>query len=281
MVLYNKISVAFFIITVIIIGTRLPTPLFSCIPEGDFFVENSRKYITKIFSAHLNNKQKYAKLKLGINVRMEVNALKTNLEDLLKIKSNGKSKYFYNIMPIENIPSVIENGILSYNNAKLYKHTSVALEGVQNRRERVKIPNGGYLHSYANLYFTYHNPMLYKRKDEADSICILAVSPRVLNIEGCILSDQNASTDLVKFYTPEDGLENIDFNMVFAQNWTDTNPYTNRLKKATKCAEILIPNCVPYDYILGAYVVSEESADSLRQTGFDKKIVVNSKVFYR
>lgn len=229
----------------------------------------------------MNNKQKYAKLKLGINVRMEVNALKTNLEDLLKIKSNGKSKYFYNIMPIENIPSVIENGILSYNNAKLYKHTSVALEGVQNRRERVKIPNGGYLHSYANLYFTYHNPMMYRRKDEAERLCILAVKSAVLNIDGCILSDQNASRDLVKFYTPEDGLNNIKFDLVFAEFWNMGDSYEQRLRKAAKCAEILVPGSIPYDYIVGAYVLNKESEQKMLTYGFNKTISINSKPFFR
>lgn len=205
----------------------------------------------------------------------------TDLVELLKLKSEGKSKCFYNIMPIKNIPSVIQNGILSFDRTQSLPHTSIALTDVQTRRERVQIPNGQRLHSYANLYFTHHNPMMYRRQDEADSICVLAVHPSVMNIEGCVLSDQNASTDLVKFYTPEDGLENIDFKLVFAQDWTDPNPYAFRFKKATKCAEILIPNCVPYNYIVGAYVVSDENAEMLVQMGFDKKIVVNSKVFYR
>ena len=205
----------------------------------------------------------------------------TDLVELLKLKSGGKSKCFYNIMPIENIPSVIENGILSFDRTQSLPHASIALTDVQIRREKVQIPNGNKLHSYANLYFTHHNPMMYRRQDEADSICVLAITPHVINIEGCILSDQNAATDLVKFYTPKDGLENINFRMVFAQDWTDPNPYTFRLKKATKCAEILIPDCVPYNYIVGAYVVSEDTASALRQTGFDKKIVINSRVFYR
>lgn len=205
----------------------------------------------------------------------------TDLVELLKSKSGGQSKCFYNIMPIENIPSVIQNGILSFDKTQSLPHKSIALTDVQIRREKVQIPNGKRLHSYANLYFTHHNPMMYKRRDETDSICILAVDPRVINIEGCILSDQNASTDLVKFYPPEDGLENINFSLVFAKDWTDSNPYIFRFKKATKCAEILIPDCVPYDYIVGAYVVSEKNAEILRKMGFDKKIAVNSKVFYR
>lgn len=207
--------------------------------------------------------------------------MKTTLEELLKIKSKGKSKYFYNIMPIENIPSVVENGILSYYNSKSYKHTSIALEGVQERREKVKIPNGGHLHSYANLYFTYHNPMMYRRKDEAEELCILAVNTSVLNIDGCVLSDQNASTDLVKFYTPEDGLNNIKFDLIFAEFWNIGDSYEQRLRKAIKCAEILVPDCIPYHYIVGAYVFNKESEQKMQKYGFNKAISINSKPFFR
>lgn len=207
--------------------------------------------------------------------------LKTYLEKLLDEKSDRKSKYFYNIMPIDNIPSVIENGLLSYYNAKSCTHVSVALEGVQDRREAVKIPNGGKLHSYANLYFSCRNPMMYRRKDEAEDLCVLVFSTSVLNIPGCILSDQNASTDLVKFYTPEDGLNNINFNLVFAKYWTHEDHYEQCRRKAIKCAEILVPDCVPYDYVLGAYVLNNESEQKLLDLGFDKKVKIDRAIFFR
>lgn len=208
-------------------------------------------------------------------------ALGTDLIALLNARTNGKSKYFYNIMPLENMPSVIDNGILSYYKSKSIKHTSVALEGVQERREQVKIPNGGKLHSYANMYFSCRNPMMYKRKDNAENLCILAISTEVLNIDGCVLSDQNSSTDLVKFYTPEDGLNHINFDLVFAQYWNIGDYYEQRKRKAIKCAEILVPDCVPYDYIIGAFVLNKESEQKLLDFGFNKIIAINATPFFR
>lgn len=184
-------------------------------------------------------------------------------------------------MPIDNIPSVIENGLLSYYNAKSCSHISVALEEVQDRREEVRIPNGGKLHSYANLYFSCRNPMMYRRKDSAEDLCVLAVDTSVLNMDGCILSDQNASTDLVKFYTPEDGLNNIDFNLVFAKYWTCEDYYEQCRRKAIKCAEILVPDCIPYDYIVGAYVLNKESEQKMLDLGFRKKIKIYPTIFFR
>lgn len=200
---------------------------------------------------------------------------------LLHEKTSNRCKSFYSIMPLVNIPSVVQLGILSYDRAQEHPHKSIALDSVQARRDRVIIPNGQRLHSYANLYFTYLNPMMYKRKDIAETFCILAVDLRVLLIEGCVLADQNAARDLVKFYTPENGLNNIDFDLVFARSWVDDNPYAQSLKKAIKCAEILIPDSIPYEYIIGAFAVSHEAREQLQGKGFHKEIIVNPRAFYR
>ena len=195
-------------------------------------------------------------------------------------KTNGRCKSFYNIMPIANISSVISNGILSFYNTQNIRHESIALTQVQERRESVTIPNGGKLHSYANLYFTYHNPMMYKRRNEAENLCVLAIDLSILEIPGCILSDRNAAANLVKFYSPEDGFNKIDFNTVYAANWVDFDDFYSS-KKQIKCAEILVPDCIPFDYIKGAYVLNEESEYLLRQQGFNKPIYINRDVFYR
>ena len=82
----------------------------------------------------------------------------------------------YNIQPISNIFSVVSHGILSYNRAAKMAHKSIAMSDVQSRRDNVVIPNGGHLHSYANAYFNPRNPMMYKRKDMAETLCVLAIS---------------------------------------------------------------------------------------------------------
>lgn len=196
-------------------------------------------------------------------------------------KKRTKRKCIYNITAIENIPSIMENGILCYDAVRKLPHCSIAINTVQERRERVIIPNGLRLHRYANLYFDYNNPMLYKRKDMAEKICVLAVDTSVLNDPNCIISDRNAATDLVKFYPASEGVDQIDFKKVFAQYWTHDDHYEYLNHKAIKCAEILIPQCVSYEYVVGACVVSDAAVDALLAAGFDKRIVVKPSVFYR
>lgn len=192
-----------------------------------------------------------------------------------------KRQYLYNITSIQNVVSIIQNGILCYDYALKIPHSSIALNDVQSRRNQVRVPNGLRLHRYANLYFDYRNPMLYKRKDQAEDLCVLAVSNSVLDIDGCIVTDRNAATGLVKFYTPEEGINQIDFEKVYAKYWTHNDPYEQNNRKAIKCAEVLIPYKVPYNLIVGAYVVNERSKQRLIDTGFDRRIVINPKVFFQ
>ncbi len=187
----------------------------------------------------------------------------------------------YNIMPISNIPSVLQHGIVCFDQTQKIRHSSIAMDEIQKRRSVVEVPNGYPLHRYANLYFSYNNPMLYKRKDLADELCVLALSATVMDIEGCVLTDRNAATALARFFTPVAGVDNLDFTKIHAQFWTDSDPIIQREKKAIKCAEVLIPHSIASEYIVGAYVASKESAEQLRRYGFDKQVVVRPSVFYR
>ena len=131
----------------------------------------------------------------------------------------------YNIQAIDNIQSIMQRGLLSNEKASRIKHKSIAMQEIQDRREMVMIPNGMSLHKYANLYFDPRNPMLYKRKDENDRICILKFDRVVLDFKGVIVSDRNASSGYASFYPPEIGLGEIDFGLVFAPDWRDSDEY--------------------------------------------------------
>ena len=112
----------------------------------------------------------------------------------------------YNIQAIQNIPSIIERGLLSNDRANKIRHVSIAMTEIQERRNRVRIPNGLRLHQYANLYFDPWNPMLSRKRSQNEEICILKFDRSILDLPGVIVSDRNASSDYAVFYTPEIGL---------------------------------------------------------------------------
>ncbi len=185
----------------------------------------------------------------------------------------------HSIMPIINIPSVLDRGVLSNEEAAKLDHASIAMQSVQDKRDNVQIPKGLKLHQYANLYFHARNPMLYKRKAEASNLCILRISVDVMKIDGVVITDQNASRDYVRFYSPQQ-LQQINFDMVFAEDWNDKDQISYWRKKAAKCAEVLVPKCVPPDLIFGAYVCGEQTKSAISGYRFSDNIIINPHMFF-
>lgn len=189
-------------------------------------------------------------------------------------------KNVFNIQPIENISSVICYGILSYNWAIKIKHESIAMPDVQGKRETMNIPGVKPLHYYANAYFDPRNPMMYKRKDIAQSLCVLAISSSVLDLQDTVITDGNAASEYSRFYSPIDGISKLDFNQIYDEYWDDDDCCRKLIKKRIKCAEVLVLGKIDYEYIVGAYVVNKRTECDLRERGFQKKIVVNPNVFF-
>ena len=186
----------------------------------------------------------------------------------------------HSIMPIANLPSVMAHGILSYERAAKLPHRSVALQPVQDRRDKKQVPGGLRLNQYANLYFHARNPMLFKRLGEADELCVLSVSTAVLALEGTVMSDQNAATNYVRFYKPSQwGL--LPFDDIFAMDWRDPDQVTYWRKKARKCAEVLVEQLVEPGLICGVRVIDTRAAERVRALSCGLTPTVTPVLFFR
>jgi len=185
------------------------------------------------------------------------------------------------IMPIGNVPSVLEHGILSHARAARLRHRSVAMQPVQDRRDIRSVPHGLKLHQYANLYFHARNPMLFKRKDEASSLCVLRVSTEVLELVGVVITDCNAASDYVRYLAPPQW-KVLDFEDIYAADWRHPgDPSRFYQHKSRKCAEVLVPDRVEPRFLTGAYVVDSEASALLNQAGFGLPVAIDPVLFFR
>jgi len=186
----------------------------------------------------------------------------------------------HNIMPISNISSVLKHGILSHISCRALPHIDVSMADVQDKRNRKSIPRGGRLHEYANLYFHARNPMMSARRHEAPNLCVLRVSTAVLQLDGVVVSDQNAASDYVRFLAP-DAIDLLNFDKIYANDWRHPeNQIEEWRHKSMKCAEILVPSGVDPQYIVGAYVVSLDAEKLLRAQGFVHPIDIDANLFF-
>lgn len=187
---------------------------------------------------------------------------------------------FQNITPIDNIPSILKHGILSYVEAAKVAHLSVALVSVQDKRDVKKVPGGLGLHEYANVYFHARNPMMSKRRNEAPRLCVLRVSTDILNLPGAVITDQNAASNYVRFLSP-DHLRYLSLDYVFDRNWKHPGDQIEEWRHSSaKCAEVLIPQRIPAEFLVGAYVVDAAAQRRLATQGFTLPIQVNSDIFF-
>jgi hypothetical protein len=184
------------------------------------------------------------------------------------------------IAPISNIPSILQHGILCHNEAMKLPHVDISMNAIQEKRANKKVPNGLNLHDYANLYFDARNPMLYKRREQREELCILRINPDILNLPEVVLSDRNASSAYAKFLPSPAGLNELDFDRIFAKYWTDTNLFTEWTNKSIKCAEALVPDRIQSNLIIGAYVCNVNTQSSLIEAGFALPININSQIFF-
>ena len=187
---------------------------------------------------------------------------------------------FHCIMPMCNVPSVMKHGILSYERTAKLAHQSVAMQEVQDRRDRKRVTGGLMLHHYANLYFHARNPMMYLRPTHASELCVLRISTAVADLDGVVFADRNAAGDYARFLTPAQWVV-LDFDRIYALDWNDQDRFAYFDKKAKKCAEVLVPDKVETKFLTGAYVVDQAAAAQFVALDSGLSVLVNPMLFFR
>lgn len=155
------------------------------------------------------------------------------------------------------------------------------MQEIQERRQDKRIPNARPLHEYVNLYFDAHNPMLSKCRAHNDSICVLKVDHTVIDMPGVIVTDKNAAKDYVRFYAVPEGLQALNKDLVFAQFWLNRDdPFDEQYRRGVKCAEVLLPDSLSPDLVIGAYVANQRALTSFEALGTRLPVEINGNMFF-
>jgi hypothetical protein len=184
------------------------------------------------------------------------------------------------ITAIENVDSILKRGILSFRRAGGMKHISIAMNDIQVRRAKVVVPGGKPLHDYACLYICGRNVMMYKRRNEHRHLCVIRISPEVLDLPKIVVTNGNASSEYVRFAAAPNGLKFVDRELTFAEWWTDEDPVAYYRKKSAKCAEVLVPDGVDTKYITGIYVSCKDTLALVRDVDDGIEISLNPHLFF-
>lgn len=219
--------------------------------RNDFDYYRNKKVVFEKNDKDKLGKQKENKIEIDDKKKViDTSLVSDRISINIKILNDLKINAFYHMTHINNLDSIIRNGLYPHNNT--YKKTDISNVDVNDRRVRLEPIYHKQIHSYVPFYLNPRNAMLYRnQKQFGNSIVILQFKNSLIDINNSIITNANASADNTLFTSNVNHLNDqnfINLSNVFADSWNNYgNP--NYQIKQTMMAELLIPIVVKNNYI--------------------------------
>jgi O-acetyl-ADP-ribose deacetylase (regulator of RNase III) len=179
-------------------------------------------------------------------------------------KSDIKSLYY--ITHIENLPSILQRGILSHKKVEelTVSYTPIYDNSIVSKRKDKATPARSSLWEYANLYFQPRNPMMYRVVHEKDrrDIAVIGVKPDVLTAAGGLITDGNAANDPTQFFPIKEGVELLKKQWKIIQNewWNELDGSKRKIM-----AECLVPEMISPELIHSIFVADYKAKEQVEK----------------
>lgn len=175
-------------------------------------------------------------------------------------------KSLFYITHVENVPSILKNGILSHGlvEAKKIPFTPIYDAEIVSNRKGKTTPDRKSLWEYANVYFQPRNPMMYRVVHEKSkrNLAVIGVKPGVLNLQRVFVSDGNAANNPTQFFKAGDGLRVIEaqWKVIQSEWWNELDGSKRKIM-----AECLVPDRIPLEYIHTIFVADHEVKKKVKE----------------
>ena len=190
----------------------------------------------------------------------------------MPISDKYRYRYAYHFTSIENLESIIDQGLLSTNSkiARGITHVNLAEEGIQHRRALMQVPGSGgrCVHDYVPFYFAKKTPMqlavLHKKNVDQQLVIYLSIPISILdNRPLTYFTDASANTDIPPNFYPAHqsaSLDALHWNLIDSARWKYSDIERNR-----KMAELLVPDQVLINEIDRIITWNKSFSDIVRQ----------------
>lgn len=178
----------------------------------------------------------------------------------------------------QNLWSIARYGVLSHRRVQTLSApvADISDPDVQDRRRNRYDPiHKQPLHTYVPLYFQPRNPMLFVRKERQDQLVVLCLGRELLKEPSVVFTDGNAASDGTSFFTEIADLDRLDWKCIRAEFWTDFED-----GKRKRCAEILVPDRIPPEWICSVAVSSEDLRGLLAASACPWEVEIRPEFFF-
>lgn len=200
--------------------------------------------------------------------------------------------YLYYLAHINNLPLLLERGILSQ---KIRSEENIAYTRISNmnivrNRRHIFTDDRKSLWSYANLFFQPRNPMLYNviLNHGIRHLVVFIIANTVFQEQGIFITDGIAADSQTKFYTLSSGLEMLraQQDIIHSQSWRSWRYPPDEELRRKLMAECLVPSQVDpkhiQQFIVADHVVANSLKGHLSSANIQKLVVatdINSDIF--
>ena len=189
----------------------------------------------------------------------------------------------YYITHIDNLPSILNKGILAHERIKELDVPSIPIynQEIVRRRKEKSTPDGKSLWNYANLYFQPRNPMMYclVQQQEKEGLVVVGVRKGVLQEKDVVITDGNAANDPTRFYSQSEGLVALykQRRVIQSDWWNDGDGSKRKIM-----AECLVPGQVKREYIHTLYVANDAARKQVKQVVSNRQtpIALGPHIFF-
>jgi ssDNA thymidine ADP-ribosyltransferase, DarT len=175
-----------------------------------------------------------------------------NIDELVElIVNSSQHNCLYHFTDEANFPSIAEHGLLS--KAKMRgKGWSPQASGGNELSWSLDRIHG--IDPYVSLCMTRNHGMKYlaQRDGRLPNPKYLGISPNVLKIDGVKIAFGVANANNVEILLVNNAIERIDIEVIYKRtDWT--NPEIQQRLRAAEKFEVLVPDVVPRDLIVGIF----------------------------
>lgn len=203
---------------------------------------------------------------------------------LQKYGVNHWINHLYYLAPFDNLKSIADHGLFSRKQMRELgvEHRDIADPDVLEKRQDRPVREGGAsIHAHVPLYFNPKNPMLSVRRDVQDNIAILCVDPRYVDDPATFIADGNAASAGTRIFRErsKSEMQYVDWSFVLERGgW----PSGDDESKRKKCAEVLVPDAVPFDRVRQVFVRTNECARAAvaLDARYERLVVVDPKWYF-
>jgi hypothetical protein len=254
---------------------RVPAHLADEILKIAYSLDSGSFDITKFSTSSSNEKDSLDLLKASVkSYQLTLGTIDNNSSIFTDLEFNNMSRAIgieglYYITHVDNIVSILENGILSHSliESMGIHHQKIYNASVVNRRSSRKVIGEKTLWDFANVYFQPRNPMMYVvdcNISDISNVAIFLISKKILNNKEAFIVNGNAASLSSEIISSSDNrfkeiLREIRKNV--DNNWWKEEDGTKR----KIMAECLIPNLIDPKFIEAIYTPTEKAKNSISQ----------------